>query len=405
MGVLETIFKRPRKLAEVNGYFKMLDGYRPVFRNYDGGVYEMELTRACIHTFANHCSKLLPTVEGADLHGVQKILNGMANPFMTSAQFVYKVATIYDAQNTCFIAPMLDQFDRLIGYYPLLPTQTEVLDVNGEPWLRYTFANGQKAAMELSRVGVVSKYLYKRDIKGEGNEALNPTMQLLSMQNQGIQEGIKNSASFRFMANVNNFAKSDDLKRERQKFVEENLGPDSGGLALFPNTYTNVQQIKSNPQIVDAEQMKIIQERVYNYFGTNADVLQNKAFGDAWSAYYEGKIEPFALQLSQAMTSMTYTQGELSRDNAIVWSANRLQYMTNADKLQVSSQMFDRGVMSLNDIMDIWQLPHVEGGEKRYIRKEYIEISQLGKKEAEPEEEKVEEGADVAQVEEVTDEH
>lgn len=102
---------------------------------------------------------------------------------------------------------------------------------------------------------------------------------------------------------------------------------------------------------------------------------------------------------------MTYTQGELSRDNAIVWSANRLQYMTNADKLQVSSQMFDRGVMSLNDIMDIWQLPHVEGGEKRYIRKEYIEISQLGKKEAEPEEEKVEEGADVAQVEEVTDEH
>lgn len=405
MGVLETIFKRPRKLAEVNGYFKMLDGYRPVFRNYDGGVYEMELTRACIHTFANHCSKLLPTVEGADLHGVQKILNGMANPFMTSAQFVYKVATIYDAQNTCFIAPMLDQFDRLIGYYPLLPTQTEVLDVNGEPWLRYTFANGQKAAMELSRVGVVSKYLYKHDIKGEGNEALNPTMQLLSMQNQGIQEGIKNSASFRFMANVNNFAKSDDLKRERQKFVEENLGPDSGGLALFPNTYTNVQQIKSNPQIVDAEQMKIIQERVYNYFGTNADVLQNKAFGDAWSAYYEGKIEPFALQLSQAMTSMTYTQGELSRDNAIVWSANRLQYMTNADKLQVSSQMFDRGVMSLNDIMDIWQLPHVEGGEKRYIRKEYIEISQLGKKEAEPEEEKVEEGADVAQVEEVTDEH
>lgn len=405
MGVLETIFKRPRKLAEVNGYFKMLDGYRPVFRNYDGGVYEMELTRACIHTFANHCSKLLPTVEGADLHGVQKILNGMANPFMTSAQFVYKVATIYDAQNTCFIAPMLDQFDRLIGYYPLLPTQTEVLDVNGEPWLRYTFANGQNAAMELSRVGVVSKYLYKRDIKGEGNEALNPTMQLLSMQNQGIQEGIKNSASFRFMANVNNFAKSDDLKRERQKFVEENLGPDSGGLALFPNTYTNVQQIKSNPQIVDAEQMKIIQERVYNYFGTNADVLQNKAFGDAWSAYYEGKIEPFALQLSQAMTSMTYTQGELSRDNAIVWSANRLQYMTNADKLQVSSQMFDRGVMSLNDIMDIWQLPHVEGGEKRYIRKEYIEISQLGKKETEPEEEKVEEGADVAQVEEVTDEH
>jgi esterase/lipase len=34
-------------------------------------------------------------------------------------------------------------------------------------------------------------------------------------------------------------------------------------------------------------------------------------------------------------------------------------------------------VLSLNDIMDIWQLPHVPDGDKRYIRKEYTEISQL----------------------------
>ena len=54
-----------------------------------------------------------------------------------------------------------------------------------------------------------------------------------------------------------------------------------------------------------------------------------------------------------------------------------MQYMTNTDKLNVSSQMFDRGLMSLNDIMDIWNLPHVKDGDKRYIRKEYTEISQL----------------------------
>jgi hypothetical protein len=106
-------------------------------------------------------------------------------------------------------------------------------------------------------------------------------------------------------------------------------------------------------------------------------VLQNKTVGDAWSAYYEGKIEPFALQLSQAMTCMTYSRNEQKRGNAVVWSANRLQYMSNAEKLNVSSQMFDRGVLSLNMIMDIWNLPHVPDGDKRYIRKEYTEISQL----------------------------
>ena len=377
MGLFDLIFKKPKIAGQVNGYFKMLDGYTPIFSTYDGGVYEMELTRACIHTFATHCTKLLPTVHGPDSRGLKALLDGRPNPFMTTAQFIYKVATIYDAQNTCFIVPVLDKLDKLVGYYPVNPSQTEIIDVAGEPWLRYTFPSGDKAAMELARCGVVSKYLYKSDIMGETNAALLPTLQLLNVQNQGIQEGIKNSASFRFMATVNNFAKAEDLKRERQKFVAENLGPDSGGLALFPNTYTNVQQINSTAKIVDPEQMNIIQTRVLNYFGCSEDVLQNKTVGDAWSAYYEGKIEPFAIQLSQAMTCMTFTPNERARKNAIVWSANRLQYMTNTDKLQVSSQMFDRGVLSLNDIMDIWNLPHVPDGDKRYIRKEYTEISQL----------------------------
>ena len=55
MGVMNTfkmLFGNWKKARQVNGYFQMLDGYTPVFTSYDGGVYEMELTRACIHTFA-----------------------------------------------------------------------------------------------------------------------------------------------------------------------------------------------------------------------------------------------------------------------------------------------------------------------------------------------------------------
>jgi len=377
MGAFDFLFKRPKVEKQVNGYFQMLDGYTPVFTTYDGGVYEMELTRACIHTFANHSSKLKPNVQGADVRGVAALLDGRPNPFMTSAQFAYKVATLYDAKNTCFIAPILDELDRLTGYYPVNAAQTEIVDINGVPYLRYTFRNGKKAAVELSRCGVVSKYLYNSDIVGENNQALQPTLQLLTTQNQGIAEGIKNSASFRFMAVVNNFSKGKDLAKERKSWVEENLGNDAGGLALFPNNYTNVQQIQSTAKIVDPEQMNLIQTRVLNYFGCNGEVPQYKTVGAEWGAYYEGKIEPFALQLSQAMTCMTFTPQEHKRGNAIVWSANRLQYMTNASKLQVSSQMFDRGILSINDVMDIWNLPHVPDGDKRYIRKEYTEISQL----------------------------
>lgn len=392
MGAFDKLFAYFNNRRTLKSYFKMLDGYTPMFSSFDGGVYEMELTRSCVHTFATHCSKLQPNVTGADRRGIEQILNRRPNAFMTGAQFLYKTATIYEAQNTVFILPILDKYDRTVGFYPANPALVELVQSDaGEPFLRVTFQNNEKAAIELARCGIVSKYLYKSDIYGEDNRVLLPTMQLLNMQVQGIAEGIKNSASFRFMANVNNFAKSSDLKKERERFVADNMGPDSGGLALFPNNYTNVKQVISAARVVDPEQMRIIQERVFNYFGTNEDILQNKAYGDKWAAYYEGKVEPFALQLSQAMTQMCYSQDEQTRKNAIVWSSNRLQYMTNADKLQVSSQMFDRGIFSQNMVNDIWNLPHVEGGDKFYIRKEYTEVSQLGAAEQPTEETDTEE--------------
>ena len=377
MGAFSKLFGKIKVKNELGKYFAMLDGYTPVFTTYDGGVYEMELTRACIHTFASHCSKLQPKVEGPDPYQLRSVLEWKPNFFHTCPQFLYKAATIYKAQNTGFILPVFDDLDRVAGFYPAAPDQTELREHNGEPFLVYTFPSGEKMAAEFSRTGVINQYLYRSDITGEDNSALDPTMKLLSVQNQGIEEGIKNSASFRFMATIGNFTKGKDLANERKTWVEENLGPDSGGLALFPSTYTNVQQIQSLAKIVDPEQLRLIQNRVFTYFGVNEKILLNQATGDDWAAYYEGQIEPFALQLSMAMTCMVYSANQRSRKNAIVWTANRLQYMTNADKLQVSTQLFDRGILCTNDVMDIWHLPHVPDGDKRYIRKEYTEVSQL----------------------------
>ena len=163
------------------------------------------------------------------------------------------------------------------------------------------------------------------------------------------------------------------MKKERERFSKTNFSSDSGGggLLLFPNTYTNVQQVTAKPFTADADQMKLIRDNVYEYFMVNEDVLQNKAYGDAWSAFYEGAIEPFAIQFSDVMTKMLFTFREQAEGNRVMATANRLQYMSNADKLNVSAQMLDRGIMSLNDVREIWNLPPVEGGDVRIIRGEY----------------------------------
>lgn len=382
IGLFEKLFGGRRAEKHVRSYFKLLNGYLPVFTSYEGGVYEMELTRAAIHARATHISKLTPKLTGENGKKLQSILEHRPNPYMTTSQFLYRTSTILDVCNTAFIVPIEDRAGELTGYYPVYPSRCEVVDVGGEAYLRYTFASGQTAAVEYSRVAVLTKFQFKSDFFGESNEALRPTMELIHAQNQGIIEGVKNSASFRFMAKVNNWSTTEDLAEERKNFTKKNFsGEGAGGILLFPNTYMDIKQVESSPFVINPMQMKLIQESVYNYFGVNEDILQNKTIGDSWSAFYEGAVEPFAVQLSLGMSGMTFTPEELERGDAIIWTANRLQYMTNQDKLNVSVQMFDRALMSRNDIMDIWNMPHVEDGDRYYIRKEYAEVSKIGEEE------------------------
>ena len=201
---------------------------------------------------------------------------------------------------------------------------------------------------------------------------------LMSIQNQGMQDAIKQSAAIRFSAKLGQSLRPEDISAERERFSRENLSADNtSGVMMFDAKYSDVKQIDSKPFVVDADQMKTIQNSVFNYFGVNEDILQNKFNEDTWNAYYEGKIEPFALQLGLVMSNMTFTSHELAYGNGFMFTANRMQYASNTTKLQVSTQLFDRGILSTNDVMDIWNLPHVEGGDKHYIRLEYTDVTKL----------------------------
>ena len=379
MSLFDKLFgARPKPRGAYQGVFKMLNGYTPHFTTWGGGLYESEIVRAAINARATHISKLEVTVSGAARPALQRKLKHGPNELQSWSQFLYRLSTILDVHNTAFIVPVFDEYGEISGVYPLLPDRCEVVQYGGVPYLRYEFRHGEHAAIELSYCGIMTKFQYRNDLFGESNRALEPTMDLVHIQNQGIEEGVKSSATYRFMAKLANFAKAEDLARERKRFSAENLAADAegGGLLLFPNTYTDIQQITAKPFVVDADQMKIINQGVYNYFGVNEDILTNKAYGDAWSAFYEGVVESFAIQFSEVMTKMLFTFREQSQGSFVMATANRLQYMSNSDKLAVSAQMADRGLMTRNEIREIWNLPPLPApyGDQLPVRGEYYNL-------------------------------
>lgn len=378
MGLFDKLFgNRPKPQGAYDGIFTMLNGYTPRFTSFNGGVYESELIRSAINARATHISKLNVVVQGAAKPALQNKLKHGPNSFQTWSQFLYRLSTLLDVHNTAFIVPIWDEFGEPSGIYAPLPSKCEMVQYGADdtPYIRYEFNIHDKAAVELEYCGIMTKFQYRDDFFGENNHALFPTMDLIHIQNQGIQEGVKSAASYRFIAQLSNFSKAEDLKKERRRFTEENFSKDAegGGLLLFPNTYTNIKQIESKPFVVDADQMKAINDNVFQYFGVNEDVLTNAAFGDKWSAFYEGAIEPFAIQFSEVLTKMLFTFREQSQGAKVMATANRLQYMTNADKLSVSAQMADRGLMTRNEIREIWNLPPLPEpiGSQLPIRGEY----------------------------------
>lgn len=391
MGLLDSIFRPDKNRAEqealknARATFKTLTAYRPAFTTWRGAIYESDLVRAAIDARARHISKLKVEIHGAAKPGLQAKLRQGPNQWQTWSQFLYRVSTILDAseRSTCIIVPVLDEYLTVTGYFPVLPSKCEVVDFKGEPWLRYNFTHGQTAATPMKDCAVLTKYQYKNDFFGDGNGALDETMKLVHIQNEGIEEAVKNSATYRFMAQVNNFTMADDLAKERKRFTQENLVADAeaGGLLLFPNTYQNIQQIKNTPYTVDAAQMELIKTNVSNYFGVNERVMQNLAAGDELDAFFNGAIEPFAIQFSEAMTKAIFTERERAQGSYLIANANRLQYMSTTAKVQMAKELLDRGVMTINEARELFNYADMEGGDVAPIRGEYKATDDLTEEE------------------------
>ena len=381
MGLFDILFGNRPKEKERFEQFSLLTGHEPRFTHFTGDIYESELVRASINALATHISKLDVKTYGAAKPALQRKLAHGPNEFQTWTQFLARAATIYFNANTLFITPVWDQYGEISGIYTPVPERCELVQFNGVPYLRYEFSKGQKAAVELEYCGIMTRMQYKHDFFGESNRALIPTMDLIHIQDQGIKEGVQSAATYRFMAKLNNFAKAEDLANERKRFTKENLASDVGnnGLLLFPNTYTDIKQIESKPFTIDADQMKEIRDSVFEYFGVNEDVLQNKFNSDTWSAFYEGAVEPWAIQFSEVLTKMLFTFREQSQGNFVMATANRIAYMSNADKLNVSAQMADRGLMTRNEIREIWNLPPLPEpyGSQLPARGEYYNVNEV----------------------------
>lgn len=380
MGLIDKIFGRRKSDTHGRPLTSMetFTAYAPVFSSWGGQLYESALVREAIYAKARHIMKLKFDMRGSAKRSLYNAVKVRPNQWSTWPDFLERCNNIYETQNNLIIVPVLDALGDIKGFWPVYPSGCEVKEAGGVPYLVFKMSNGQTRAMELDRCTIIRKHQLKNDFFGENNGPLTPTMELINTFEQSIMEGVKNAASYRFMAQVTNYMFDEDLAKERKRFDKLNFQEGGGGLLLFNNNLTNVQQLEAGKNLIDEKQQELIQKNVWAYFGVSEEVIMNTATPEKLSSFYDGEIEPFAIKMSEGLSSMIYSDRELVAGNRAFLAANRLQYMSVPDKVAMSQQLGDRGALLIDEIRDLFNYPPLEDGAGQHapIRGEYYMVDQ-----------------------------
>lgn len=305
------------------------------YRYFGGEIAQIDLIALCIDALARNIGKIelksivrkKNAVSVADLTSdVARVLK-RPNPYMTSYDFLYKVASLYFMSNNVFIWPEYDNQGQLVALWPINYKSFQLVKTeSGIMIAQFTLNYFQEYTVPYSRLIHLRNKFTTDDLFGDTNDALNPVAELINAQNQGIVNGIKNSALIRGILKSINVIKEEDLTKARDQFVKDNLAASNSGGVIVIDGKFDYQNIESKPYVIDADTMKEVRERVYSYYGVNDEFIQNKFTSEQYEAVYEGRIEPFAMMISQAFSDMLFTSRERGFGNEVEANMAKLKY-------------------------------------------------------------------------------
>ena len=387
------------KLEQQNQkHFEMLSGGFKSLSSFTGDAYSNDIYRAAVDSIARHVAKLSGkhvvdnTSEQNNYSKLNRILQQRPNPYMSGYDFLYKIATQYYLYNNAFILVQKDNRGNLSGLYPLTPNSVEfVVDGAGEVYIKCLFKEGKIVHFHISEVAILRRHFNSNELLGDSNDAIMSALELAHTQNEGMREAIKNSAQIRGILKYGQILSESKLKEAKEEFVNDYLSmSNNGGVVAvdqkFDYTPLNVSDVQ-----IDTSQIETVKRKIYDYLGINEDIVNGNYNEDQWQSFFESIVEPFAIQISSELTEKIFSEREKAFANRIIFEASKLQYASNQSKTNVIKELLPLGVLTINQALDLLNLPNVEDGDKRiqslnYIDKALADSYQMNNKEGEVDE-------------------
>lgn len=370
-GLLSRIFGRRREKQTTS--VEVMSGGPAFFTPFSGDAYESDIYRAAVDAIARNAAKLrgthVVTSEQRRKTGdssLNYLLQVRPNPYMTAYDLIYKLVTHYYLHSNAFAYLQKDERGNLIGIWPVRPQSMEyVVDGAGTLYCAFILAGGQKFTLPFSEVFVTRRFFNSNDLLGEANTAILPALDLAHTQSEGMENAIKAGATIRGLLKFNQVIAPDKLKAEKEAFINDYLTvSNNGGIAAIDQKADYIP-LDPKPVAIDEKQLTAVKTKIYEYLGISEKIVNSTYTEDEWAAFYESVIEPLAVQFSLELTDKLFTQREKAFGNSIIFEANRLQFASNATKTNILKELMPLGLFTINQALDILNLPPVEDGDRR----------------------------------------
>ena len=372
-GLFKTIFGEKETPKESNNdatnfnMYTLLNSFNSTYNINTGNAWDMDIVRSAVDAWCRNFAKLTAKHVREGKTGkskIERILNYKANNLTEAYSFYYKVGANLKLTNNAFIYPEYSPSGELLAFWPLMSNQLVLLEKKGQLYIKFVFKTGKIKVVPYENLIHLRGQFYDHDIFGSKNTALKPALEQNATINQGVSNAAKLINSIRGILSAKIASKDEDLAKARDRFVENNFKMSSNGSGVIVTDqkmeYTPINE-KSTP--ISSDQLAYTKNAIYDYFGVNENIVQNKFTEEQWNAFYEGAIEPVAIQMSQCFTNVLFTENERNFGNLIVFEANRLQYASNATKISIVKELAPLGVLRKNAILEIFNMAPLPGEE------------------------------------------
>ena len=352
---------------------QLLSGYDAKFTTISSNIYDSKVSRQCIDRIATHCAKLIPKhIQGSignNIKGeINFLLQNEPNPIMNTYDFIYRTISMLYTDSNAFVYIAKDKQGFITGFYPVLALNYSLLqDQSNKMYLQFNFVNGKTYTLPYLELIHLRLFYNKNDIFGTNNKVLFTDLESAHTASEGIKNAIKTSNNLKGIIKYDAVLKEKDIKASKDAFVRDflNLENESGIAAL--DGKGDFKEINLKPITLDKEQLERVNYNIFDYFGISEKIVNNSYNSTEWNAFFEGVIEPRAIQMSGAFTNKIFSYQARKDGHKIIFTANRLQYASLDSKINLIKVAGAYGLLTKDDGREILDMAPLGGEEGKKI--------------------------------------